>query len=684
MSFQWVGGAVRRECGELRSAGWRCVLAAALMLLGVGHAHAQFPDDLTDLSIEQLMEIEVVSPMKKASRLADVPAAVFVITRDDIRRSGASTLPDLLRMVPGLHVARIAPNSWVVSARGFSDRWTNKLLVLMDGRPLYTPLFSGVFWDVQDTLFEDIERIEIIRGPGATLWGANAVNGVINIITASAHDSRGQYVSASGGTIDRARLAARQGGAVGHDGSYRAYATLDLRDGYRSEDGTGYGDEQQVVRGGFRVDLKTAPGDALTLQGDAYDGYFGEKVQELFLVPPYSSTRVADDEVDGYNLQARWVRTFSNTSDLELKFYTDSARRNGVTFSGTMQNTALEVRHRFSPGARHDLVWGAGATLTTDDIDDNLRIRYTATHRTAPLYNVFVQDEIALPPDGLRLTAGVKVEHNDYTGVEVQPGARLLWAPNGNHSLWASLARAIRQPSRSDHDMRLAISVIPGAPPGVVTLMGDGGMVAEELVAWEAGYRARTSDALTVDLALFFNDYKNLLSFTSGAPFPDTFGGTPYQVYPQYFDNNLTGESYGAELAADWRPSPRMRVRTAYSWLKLTLHSTVGDPAAEAEETATPEQQLSVRLGFDPSRTVRTDLWLRYVGDLSVETGGSPVPVDAYLTADLRLAWHPAKHLEFALVGRNLADGHVEFPFNSAIAPLAAERSLSATVTGRF
>ncbi len=645
--------------------------------------------ELFALSLEELMQIEVTSVSKKAQQLADAAAAVFVITGEDIRRSGATSIPEALRLAPGLQVARIDANKWAISARGFNGRFANKLLVLIDGRSVYTPIFTGVFWDVQDTLLEDVERIEVIRGPGAALWGANAVNGVINIITKTAADTPGALVSAGGGSEENAFGTLRYGGALGENSHYRVYAKYFDRDGSVAPAGEELADEWSVVRGGFRLDGQGHGGSVWTLQGDAYDGESGDESLRATLEPPsFSRLEEARNDLSGGNLLARWGQRFSPTSDFQLQLYYDVTSREIEPFGKEQRHTFdADFHHRFALGNAQEILWGLGHRATRDQIDIRTTgIALEPERRTVHLFSGFVQDEIDLLKDRLHLILGSKLEHNDYTGLELQPNARLLWTPGARHTLWGAVSRAVRTPGRAEEDARFTLATQPPTPPLLplptqFTLEEGSNPDAEELLAFDLGYRFSAAH-FSLDVAAFYNLYDDLVTFEPGAPTPQ---GTPVPTsltVPLRIENKADAETYGVEVVADWRATPWWRLVGTYTFLQVQLHldSDSNSVLGERAEGNSPHHQFSLRSALDLPKGVELDLWLRYVDALSAPD------IPSYFTLDARLGWRPRPALELALVGQNLLDGqHTEFVDEFLFTRQAEiERGIYAKVTWWF
>lgn len=628
------------------------LLPAALSAGAGGPATVAAAGDLKKLSIEELMEIDVTSVSRRSERLSQAAAAVTVITQDELRRSGVTSLPEALRLVNSLHVARQTQRDWAISARGFNLTTANKMLVLIDGRSVYTPLFSGVFWDVQDTLLEDVERIEIIRGPGATLWGANAVNGVINVITKKAADTQGGLVTAGAGDEERGFGGARWGGRFAR-GHYRVYGKYFDRDPMVLADGSNARDDMNMAQGGFRTDWQGSQADTFTVQGDAYDGSGGE-------------TTRADTDLDGGNLLGRWTRATSERSGLELQVYWDRThRRIPNLFEEHLDIFDLDFQHRLPLAKRHDLVWGVGYRFHQDEVGNSSLVGFFPPRRSFGLASAFAQDEISLLGDRLDVIVGTKVEHNDSTGVEVQPSLHAAWKPDDRHTLWGAVSRAVRTPTRIDED------VVFFFPDGTHIVEGSRDFDSEELLAWELGYRIQPNPELLFDLAGFYNVYDHLRSQeppASGAPFP------------RVLLNRLDAETWGAELRMNAQPRQGLRIQAAYTRLekRLRLDPDSRDPTGGLAEGNDPEDRFSLRSSFDLPASLELDAWVRYVSAL-------PQPrVDAYTEMDLRLGWRANEALELSLIGRNLLhSSHAEF---GPATPLReeVERSVYGKVTWRF
>lgn len=633
--------------------------------------------DLTSLSLEQLMNVRVTSVSKKPQRVSDTAAAVHVITSDDIRRSGATSIPEILRGVPGLQVARIDSNKWAISSRGFNGQFSNKLLVLMDGRSLYTPVFSGVFWDVQDTFLDDIERIEVIRGPGGTIWGANAVNGVINIITKSAASTQGTVASITGGTHENAIVAGRHGLSLGDDGYLRVFAKHTTRGETELASGADASDEWDMQRAGFRYDVDRPSGAKLMVQGEFYRGEVGQTVAFNTLTAPFTSTFAEDNSLNGQHVLARW----SGLDGLTVQGYYDRAVRHDLHASVETNTLDLEVEKRRRFGKRHDVVAGVGYRLNQDSMGSSSQTAFNPDADVNHIVSGFIQDEYAIS-DSIALTAGTKIEYNTLSGFEFQPSVRARWRIDGDNALWGAVSRAVRTPSRAADAAILNSTVIPGAPPIQARILGSPDARSEELLAFEIGYRARPRPELSLDIAAFYNVYDNLISTEMGTAFLEPLPAPVHIVQPFVFGNTLEGEAFGVEIAGDWRPRSWLRVLGSYTLFELELRREPGGGTAanEAAEKRDPRHQASVTARFDIGRGVEFDATVRAVDRLAERS------IKPYVAADLRLSWQPNELLEFSLVGRNLLAGrHFEFtPEFLTVQRTRVDRSVFGTLKIRF
>jgi len=613
------------------------------------------PEDLTGLSIEELMKVEITTPSRKGEKLIDTPAAVFVILPEDIRRSGARSIPDALRMAPGIQVAQLDANKWAVSSRGFNGRFSNKLLVLMDGRSVYTPIFSGVYWDAQDTLLEDIERIEVIRGPGATMWGANAVNGVINIITKQASDTPNAYAEGGGGTELRDFAGGRYGGSFGEGAHYRAYG--------KYLDHVGYGDGHDdwwMARAGFRTDWRVNDTQTVTALGDLYDGRLGERVTIPQLTPPFTQSFNQHVPTRGGNLLARWNYRNSGGSEVNLQTYYESTLRQGGILNERRDTMDVSADHRFHLLPGHEMIWGGEFRFTRDNLTGSPTVVFDPEDRDAVIGSGFLQDEITLVKERLRVMIGSKFEYNTFSRrsdpIEIQPSIRVAWTPDPAHAVWASASRAVRTPSRGEADARLNVAAAPG--PTEVALINSRDFESEKMVALELGYRVQPVEQLSIDIAGFYNIYSDLRTFEPGTPFLETTPAPAHTVLPFFIDNRLHGKSFGVEVAVKAQLMAAWRVQAAYTFLRLNLDPDADslDPQAETPEHESPRSQFYLRSSWDLPENVQLDLMPRYVGGLSA-LGIAPI-----IELDARLAWRPWPTTEISLTGQNLIHrSHMEF-----------------------
>lgn len=632
------------------------------------------------MSLEELMNQDVTSVSKEPEPLGQAPAAIQIITNDEIRRSGASSLPEALRLADNLEVAQSGAHNWDISARGFNTGLSNKLLVLIDGRTVYTPLFSGVEWDVQNVMLADLDRIEVVSGPGGTLWGANAVNGVINIISKSAQDTQGWYMEGGGGSELRDFGVLRYGGTLAPNVYYRVYGTYFDRNGEVFADGAPANDNWSEGRGGFRIDTGGPSDDKFTLQGDYYNGTAGSV-----------STPGMNNVESGGNVLGRWSHTFSPDSDMSLQMYYDrtniSQPENGVTvaglvfepggtFSDSLDTYDLDFQHHFAVGDRNKITWGTGYRFTHDQNNNAPTLALYPAPLNQNLLSAFVQDEIELQKN-LILTAGTKVEHNDYTGFEVQPSGRLQWNVTPKQMLWAAVSRAVRTPSRVDHDLSQPTGLPAPFPSGVIN--GTTAFTSETLIAYEVGYRAQLGDKLSGSLSTYYNDYSKIRSLTPTS-------GSLLAGLPFYVQNNLEGETYGMEVSADYQMLDWWRLHAGYDFIKEHIHVRPGaiDATNGLNETADPQNQFSFRSSMDLPQNIEFDTELRYVDQLPVNNVATAGIVPSYYELDVRLAWHPTKNLEISIVGQNLLhDQHPEYTFPSPT-QVEIERSVYGKIAWHF
>jgi iron complex outermembrane receptor protein len=654
-------------------------------VFGQGSGQQSGTVDLTQASLEDLMNIEVTSVSKKEQPLAKAGAAVFVITQEDIHRSGATNIPDVLRLAPGVDVAQIDANRWAISIRGFNAIYGNKVLVLIDGRSVYLDSFSGVFWDQQDVLLEDIDRIEVIRGPGGTVWGANAVNGVINIITKDSRKTHGGLVSAGGGSPTAADGLAQYGGTIGSTGSYRAFGHYSDVNNSVTPAGQPATDGWHSSHGGFRTDWDLSPQDTLSVQGDVMQTAGGENVTAIFPNIPLQTT-LNEPVTNGLgDILARWEHTLKGGSQTSLQVYFNYVHRFGDGGGDQYYRTAdVEFEHHLSIGARHDVVWGLGYRLDDTVLDAPLAYseQFEPNRRLDSLVSFFLQDEIAITKS-FSLTLGSKFEHNAYTGFEYEPSAQAVWTPSPRNTVWASASRAIRQPALIDLGPRVDLDVVPlgGGSFGIVTLFGDPHLKSEELRDFEVGYRDQIGKRLSIDLTGFLSYYRNLQTIQPQSSYLSTNGsGVPYLVIPESFAFDGHGRDYGAEAFVNWNASGRLILSSGYSFLNMATEPGASSPAGtfmNANEADSPQNQFQIRGHFGLRRNLDWDASAAYTSPLA--------NVPGYTRVDSRLGWQPGEKLEFSIVGQNLlSPRHLEFVDTIPINGTEVPRSVFAKVVWRF
>lgn len=661
-------------------------------------------DGLLDLSIEQLLDMEVTSASRKKQPLSQAATAVFVITQDDIRRSGARSIPEALRLAPGLQVAQIDANKWAITARGFMGRYANKLLVLMDGRTLYTPSFSVVFWDVQDTLMDNIERIEVIRGPGGTLWGSNAVNGIINIITRDARVSRDGLVTAGAGTQDAVSGALRLGGgddALGYTGFVKYARAM----GNRDATGVPTADDWRQARVGARLDWTRRDGETLTATAEAYSGRSGETVRLGLLQPPYVQRVDRADGVRGGFVLGRWTRQWSSGQESSVQLVLDTTHRETALFGEDHDSAEIEAQQHFTLGRHHDLVAGLNYRYNSFDFKRGTAAQFGATSPTDSRYSVFLQDEIALAGGHVLLTLGSKFEHNGLSprDFEVLPNLRAAWQVAAEHTLWGAITGSVRTPSYAD----LVLTVTGVGQSGVIPpltasnplplplqaqIVGNPAIRSEKLRAYEIGYRGRLGQDLSLDLAAYLNDYSDVRGLQPLGLYCDSTGEyvdpaapgaclfTSTSLYTRFqFVNSQTARSSGAELAVDWRASRWMRLVGSYSLMHVQRSAPIG-PFQEDMPRKNPAEVMTLRAEITLRGRVELVPQLRYFGALAT------LDIPREWNADLRLAWRPRADIELALTGHDLLDTRrLHFIAEEGdLVPTQVERSLAASVRWAF
>jgi len=624
----------RREAPRLiRSATAGALCALALLtsrLQGQTDSPVPSASTLKTLSVEELMDIDVTSVSKRPEKISDTASAIQVVTSEDIDDSGASSIPEALRLASNLEVAQIDSRQWAITARGFNNVFADKMLVLIDGRTVYTPLYAGVYWDVQDTMMEDLDRIEVISGPGGAQWGSNAMNGVINITTKSAQDTQGGLLVAGGGTDLRDSVEARYGGEVGPGIYYRVYVKDFERNPSVDPDGTDADDAWRMGQGGFRMDWDAANGNQVTVQGDIYSGSETEAGAE-------------DTQMNGGNVLGRWSRTFDNGSDLKLQAYYDHTYRSiPGSFIQSLDTYDFDFQHHLRVGNANDLVWGFGYRVVNDDIINTPANAFLPPDLVQATPSAFAQDEIAFCDGHIHVTLGSKVEHNGYTGVEAEPSVRTAWTPDKTQTVWAAISRAVRTPSRVDRDL-----FSPADPPYRVA--GGPEVVSETLIAYELGYRVQVAAPFAVSLATYYNNYSDLRSLE---PL------NPPAAFPVVIDSGLRGSSDGAELTGDWRVNSRWRLRLGYTEMRVRSEFAPGtvDRTSSRSIAYDPHHQAELRSIWDLTADWNFEASLRYVSALSNQD------VPGYTELNLQTSWRPNAAWEFSLSGENLLHSeHAEF-----------------------
>ena len=634
---------------------WQRLLSAisiAILIQFSGTARAEstdlmtagLPTDLSELSLDQLMNIEVTSVSKRSEKLSDAAAAIYVLSGDDIHRSGAHNIAEALRLVPGLEVARINSRSYAISARGFNSGSADKLQVLVDGRSVYTPLTSAVFWDVLDTYLDDIDRIEVIRGPGATLWGANAVNGVINIVTRSSKETLGTVLSGGVGTEDRARAEIRSGTTIGNNASLRVYAKARQQTSSVYADGSDALDASRTYQAGIRSDWTPQPSQALTVSSDIYTARFDTP-------PTTTPPNTEPTDASGGNLLARWTSGIDTASRWSVQGYFDQYRRNIPTiYSENRQTFDLDFQHQLQLNAVNTLVYGVSYRSSHDNTGEApaVAIVFVPPSRTLQTESAFVQDQQSFADGRVVVTVGSKFEHNDFSKLEFQPSVRVGWHMAERASTWASVSRAVRTPNRVNSDIAIYCPPPNGYPgacgPGLFSI-GNPSVTSEKLIAYEWGLRLWTERQLSFDLATFYNDYSDVISGeapTAGAPFGS-------------IANKIRAHSFGGEVVLDWKPRSDLSAQLSYSYLQVNATPTDGstDTTSTARlEGSDPRHQVGLRISLRPADRWLLNSFLRYVDGLSA------YGVPAYTELNLRAAYQLSPSVELSLTGENLLSPH--------------------------
>ncbi len=659
------------------------LMQAAVPVLAISEEDNKY----IDMNLEQLMQMTITSVSKKPQTIADTAAAVFVITQEDIRRSGVTTIPEALAMAPGLQVSRISSSKWSVASRGFGGYTSNKLLVMIDGRSVYTPAYSGTFWDMQNTLIEDIDRIEVIRGPGGTVWGANAVNGVVNIITKKTQDTLGSMVRAGVGDQEKVSAAARHGSTIGTSAFGRLYVTTNDRgSNMLADSGQDAQDGWQNIQSGFRMDGMVGAKNEWTLQGDLYKNKGDQIVYPYWSDSfPHLKTDYSDFTASGGNLTGSWQRKLTGGDLLTLKAYYDGNNREESYYEQTFATVDLDLQYETALGERNSLTMGTGFRHIDSDFEDSFQVYIPDQNKD--LYSAFLQDEIKLIADTLWLTVGTKYEHNDFTGSEWQPSARLLWKPAANHSIWTAVARAVRTPSMLEDSGAITMASFPVPPLYTTTqtikLWGNSEYNSETLIAYEAGYRWQAKRNLSLDVAVYYNDYDDIYT---------TLSSTDPTSFDLLFANAKEAEGHGVEISVNWQARPWWSLMFAYTWQELSVNwqdpSLVATLDDQFYTKNNPKHQASVRSAIDFAENWQFNCWLRYVDEIQGRDNVNMtevISVPSYFLFDANLIWKPWNDLEIMLAGQNLLNSsQLQYAAELITPPTEIERSIYGKVTWHF
>jgi iron complex outermembrane recepter protein len=632
-----------------------CLLAMSAQSTGVAAKESSQGSpksvDLTSISIEDLMNVQVISVSKKAESLSAAPAAIFVITGEDIRRGGFSSVPDALRTVPGLYVVQQSSHIWLVTARGFSNPFNDKMLVLIDGRLVYTPTFGGVYWDVQDPPLEDIERIEVIRGPAGTLWGADAMNGVINIITKEAAKTQGLLVATSAGVNEGYAGHVRYGGAIGDNFAYRIYGTSNDWLPTVNASGAENYDTWSITQGGMRFDWTASKKDTVTFDGQGYSGRIRDVVS---IFSPTSALATLEDNsgvAKGGHVLGQWKHAITDRSDTDVLGYCDWTDRTSATGTESRNTCDVEFQHRYSFTPRHALTWGGSIMTTGDTWHETFTLSINPSYRRDTTYSAFLQYDVVLSPDKVRLIAGSKFEHNPYTGFEYQPQVRAVWTPNKQNTLWAAASRAVRTPNRIDEGLLARILQINPSPPPPEFLLysGDPSIKSEIVHAYEVGYRYEWRQKFLLDATAYYNAYDGLAAFS--APGTPIVNPSPFFIdVPVHAINEGAAQTHGLELFAKYAPVRRWTVSAGITELRGASPPETGFPPVANN----PLHEVNVQSKLDLTQVVNLDASYFYNDAISHQLP----PLNR---VDLGLSTKPIHGFTFAVWGRNLQqDRHQE------------------------
>lgn len=646
--------------GQLRSGrrGGTAARAVLAFVCSCTRLQAQQTPDLADMSVEDLLNVRVITAGKTEQKLSQTPAAVYVITAEDIRRAGLTSIPEALRLAPGVEVAQINSTTWAIAMHGFNSHYSNKLLVLIDGRSVYSSIIAQVFWSIQDFPLDDVERIEVIRGPGGSVWGANATDGVINIITRSAKQSQGGVVSVTGGSHDNAVIDVRYGSLFGREGAYRISARYANRGAFDALAGGSDFDHSSLERLSSRIDLISEK-NSFTGEGDLFQVDSGETLLFPTLVPPATALVNLPVSYGGGTALLRWEHRLNSGAKTAFQTFYDREDLSEAGLKVVAQTLDIDFQHQLRLLEHHDLVWGGGLRIVRQDSSGASPFQFDPATSTPKLFNIFGQDDVTILPPRLRLTLGSKLEHNDYTGFEVEPTARLLWAVRPGHSFWSAASRAVRSPATFERGGQLTFSSSPG-PDGVPLLtrfVGSSQFTSESLTAFEAGYRGQPGKSVSMDIAAFYNLYRNLSGVTMGLPFLETTPEPVHVVVPFVFGNTFRGRTFGSETSITYTPAPFWRLSGSYSWLRMYYLS-------EDNPMASP----TFNAGANPSYQTQAHSFLTLRHKLELDTSvyyASSLPeqrVAGHTRLDVRFGWSPRENLQLTAGFQNILDPrHLEF-----------------------
>ncbi len=635
----------------------KALFSLAVFCPGLAFGQLNLSADFADLSLEELVKVEISSLGRKNTALFETPAPAYIVSNEEINRSGVFNLPEALRLVPGVQVSRVDSANYAITVRGFNDSTSNKLLVLMDGRSVYNQLFSGASWNFQEPMLSDVSRIEVQRGPAGTLWGANAVNGVINLVSKNAHSTVGSLLSVTHGDQMNLGLELRQGWNFNPATAARVYVKYQDHDNYGT--GSGTGAEGWGYRlAGTRFDWDRPGGGGLTVIAEHRELRVDGTVNQPTLLPPYSQNYTDNRRTRGTDFTVKWNQPVFTSGHLS----TQASITRGETeqfASGERHTTAdLDTQLTLHPLPRHEVITGVTYRSTSDHLRSSQWFNYRVNAATTTFVGAFAQDEITLLPERVSLTLGTKIERNSYSGWEMQPSARLLWHPTRKQTAWAAVSRAARTPSRSERDITWFAASVPPSPelplPGKIIALGDPNFSSEHVTAYELGHRFQPNRRFSVDTSVFYSNYTDMRGLRPDY-LPPNFAAFPiFYTYRYTATNNVEGHTYGGEFALRWQAANRVRfdasVATIRTSLQQLMPSMLPDASIAGLVGNTPREEYKLHAGWDVSPQWSLDVFGRRTGALP----GSGVP--AYTGLEARVAWQPRADLRLELIGRDLLD----------------------------